>query len=345
MTLTGHRVESVRIERLTKTEASLGDIDGVTGGSLTWDASAELPAGGSVSILERGQGINYSSDRFRPWWVVNGQEWPLGVFVLAAPTTGYQDSVTSRSITLIDKLTVIKEAVLTTTLQVAAGSNIIAAVVAQIQAAGETRMSVTESVAVLTNAMTFDPGTSRLQVINELLVAAGYANLWTDRYGLFRVEPYVTPAKRPVQWVFAEGDTAIHSPAWEYELDLWSASNTVVMTSQATTAGDVYLASAVDNNPDSPTSTVSMGRVLNPIVQENVEASSQADLEAQALRKLLDSSNVAGRLRVSHAPVPLWVDEAIRFTSQGVDVKATIARMTLELAAGSLVSAEWRQAS
>lgn len=344
MSLTGHRVESVRVELLTSRDESLGDLDGVSGGSLTWDSSAVLPGSGSFTLVERGQSINYSSNRIRPWWRVNGQEWPLGVFVMAAPTVAHGESSTSRQVTLIDKLTVVKEDALLRTFQLAAGTNIIDAAVALLVNIGETRVSATASTAVLTNAMTWYPGTSRLQVINDLLAAAGYANLWTDRNGVYRIEPYIAPASRPIVWSFEEGDTAIHTPDWQYELALWEASNTVIMTSQATDAGSVYMATAVDNNPASPTSTVSMGRTLNPIVVENVEASSQGDLEAQALRTLLDASNVAGRLRVTHAAVPVWFDDAVRFVSQGTDTSATISRMSLELTPGSLVSAEWRQA-
>ncbi len=344
MSLTGHRVESIRVERLNRAEESLGDLDGISGGSLTWEASADLPAGGNLTLVEIGQTINYSSDRVRIWWSVQGvEEWPLGVYVLAAPTESHTDAEVTRSIALIDKLTVIREDVITETLQIAKDANIVAAAVDLVKATGETRISATASSKTLTNAMTWDPGTSRLQIVNDLLATAGYAALWTDRNGMFRVEPFIEPAQRPVVWDFTEGEASIHSPNWEYELSLWEASNKVVMTSQANDAGTVFLASAVDTNPASPTSTVSMGRTLNPIVVENVEAASQADLESQALRRLLDTSNVAGKVRVSHAPVPIWFNDAVTFTSGGREMRAAVSRMSLELRPGALVSAEWRE--
>lgn len=344
MSLTGHRVESFRVERLNRAEESLGDLDGVSGGSLTWDASADLPAGGDLNLVDLGQEINYSSDRVRIWWSVLGEDdWALGVYVLAAPNEAHTDAEVTRSIALIDKLTVIRENVVTKTLQIAKGANIVASAVAQVKATGESRISSTDSSKTLTNAMTWDPGTSRLQIVNDLLAAAGYAALWTDRNGMFRVEPFVEPAQRPVVWDFAEGETSIHSPNWEYELSLWEASNTVVMTSQATDSGSVFLASAVDTNPKSPTSTVTMGRTLNPIVVENVEAASQADLESQALRRLLETSNIAGKIRVSHAPVPIWFNDAVTFASGNREMRAAVSRMSLELRPGALVSAEWRE--
>lgn len=344
MSLTSHRVESFRAELLTRTEASLGDLDGVTGGQVQWNANATLAGGGTLEMDDTGQDINFSSDRIRLWWTVGDEEWAMGVFVMAAPSTQYGSSVLSRSISLIDKITVIADDLLLQTLQVPAGANVIDAVVAQIRAAGEERIAATASDKVLSNAMAWAPGTSRLRVINDLLASAGYWSLWTDRTGLFRVDPYTSPADRPVTWEFKEGQTAIHSPEWEYELALWDATNTVVMVSQEDDNDEVWTAYAVDDNPDSPTSTVTMGRVLNPIVEENVEATSQADLQAQATRKLIDNSNVVGKMSVAHAAVPVWYNDGVRFTSQGTDTKATITKMTLRLKPGSLIQAEWSQA-
>lgn len=345
MSLLSHRRQSFRVELLSKSDSTLGDLPGVTGGNLEWNSNADLPAGGTISVTDLGQDLNTSKDRVRIWWSVDGvTEWPLGVYVMAAPATLYSAVGSSREITLIDKLTVVADDRLLTTLQVPAGANIVQAVVQQINAAGETRVAATASSAVLSNAMSWEPGTSRLRVINDLLAVAGYWALWTDRLGQFRVEPYVAPADRPVVWEFKEGETALHTADWEYQLALWEATNQVVLVSQANDADQVFTAYAVDDNPDSPTSTVSMGRVLNPIVEENVEAASQADLQQQANRKLLDNSNVVGRLTVSHAPLPLWYNEAVLFVSQGMDTRATITKMSLALSPGALMQAEWRQA-
>lgn len=343
MSLTGNRVESFRAELLTSTDATLGNLEGVSGGHLEWNANANLPAGGSLQLEETDQEVNYSQDRIRLWWKVDDQEWPLGVYVMAAPARKYTASGISRDITLIDKLTVVADDVLTTTLQLPTGANVVNAVVDQIMAAGETRIAATASSTTLSNPMAWEPGTSRLRVINDLLTVANYWALWTDRNGQFRVEPYIAPADRPVVFSFEEGAAAVHSPEWEFTLDLWEATNKVVMVSQANDAGVTMTATATDDNPDSPTSTVSMGRVLNPIVEENVEAATQADLQVQANRKLLDNSNVVGKLAVSHAALPIWYNEAVFFVSQGTSAKVTVTKMSLNLEPGAQISAEWRQ--
>lgn len=347
MSLTSHRTEGYRVELLTKADESLGTLGFIEGGSLQWNSEADLPAGGRILLegIDPSLTPNVSKDRVRIWWEVEGETpWALGVYVMASPSTLYRADGSSRDITLIDKLIVIRDDLLVSTLQITSGTNIIQAVKAQIMASGETRIAATASSAVLANNMTWSPGTSRLKVINDLLTAANYGLLWTDRVGQFRVEPYVAPESRAVVWNFEEGSTSIHSPNWQYDLDLWKATNRVVLVSQADSNGVVKVAYATDDNPDSPTSTVSMGRTLNPIVQENVEAESQLALQTQANRLLLENSNVVGKLTVSHAAIPVWYNEAVSFKSQGMNTRAIITKMSLELKPGALVNAEWRQA-
>ena len=345
MSLTGHRTERILIEHLTKEDNSLGYLDGMEGGSLHWNANADLPAGGTILLEDLNQGINFSKDRIRVWWEVDGETpWALGVYVIAAPGITFRGDGKSRTLNLIDKLTIVKDDIITETLQLPAGTNAIEAARDQILAAGELRIARTPSSVVLTAPLTWYPGTSRLRIINDLATVAGYWSLWTDRTGQFRLEPYVSPANRPIAYSFIEGEVSIHSPNWQYELSLWEATNKVVMVSQADDNDNVFYSSAVDDNPDSPTSTVSMGRVLNPIVEENVEAESQVALDAMATRKLLDNSNVVGKVSISHAVMPVWYNEAVLFRSQGMDTLATITEMNIPLVPGSLAQDVWRQA-
>ena len=344
MSLYSHRTESFRIELLDYQDKTIGELDGVDGGNLRWNANAPLPGGGDIQLADINPDINYSADRIRPWRRVGDQEWPLGVFVMAAPETLHSPTGRFRPISLIDKITVVADDRLTQTLQIPAGANVVDAAVQQIQATGESRILATPSDTELTNDMTWPPGTSRLRVINDLMDVVNYWALSTDRRGQFVVQPYVAPADRPVAWTFEEGeDTGLHLPEWQYELPFWDATNHVTLSSQEDDDGNVYVAYAIDDNPDSPTSTVNMKRTLNPIVEENVEAESQLALQLQANRKLLDNSNTVGVMTVTHAFVPVWFRDGIRFITGDTDTAATVVEMDMELTPGSLVQSKWRQ--
>lgn len=344
MSLTGHRVEQLLVEHLTHTEASLGYLDGVTGGSVKWRARANLKTTGSITLEKLDAGVNVSRDRIRLWWQVNNEEpWPLGTFVIAAPLVEYAEDGSSRELTLLDKLTIIREDHTLETVQVLAGTNLVEAAVSQVLATGESRVASTPSAAIASVPMSWPAGTPRISIVNDLLSAARYKSLWTDGLGQFRIEPYVEPSARATSFSFITGELSIHTWEWSYETSLWEATNTVVLISQAGDDEEPLVATAVDDNPDSPTSTVSMGRVLNPIVEENVEAESQEALQLMANRILIDNSNVFGIISIGHRPLPLWYDQVVRYVASGIDVRASISEMSLNLVPGSLMQAEWRQ--
>lgn len=344
MTLTGHRVESSRVELLDYRDTVIGDVTGVAACTLEWNAEAPITATGTIDLVG-GSEIDFSSNRVRPYKIVDGVEYPLGVFVMASPGLAYRATGTARDVSLIDKLTVVRDDRITATLEVPAGENIVAAARAQVLATGEKRVVATQSPKTLTTSMVWDPGTSRLQVVNDLLAAADYWSLSTDNMGQFVIAPYTAPADRPIDWEFKEGDEAIHSPEWTFELPLWEATNHVTVISQEQPNGGVWRATARDDNPDSPTSTVRMRRTLNPIVEEGVEAVSYQDLLAKARRKLVENSNVVGVISVAHAFVPLWPRSGVEFTSQGFTARATVATMKVDLKPGTLVESVWKQAS
>ena len=154
MSLYGHRVESFRVELLDYQDRTLGMLQGVAGGQLAWNANSPLPGSGSIDLVGSVDMIDASSDRVRVWRVVGDEEWPLGVYVLAAPATNYTATGMTRSIELIDKITVVKDDCITQTLQVTSGSNIVDAAEQQIVATGETRILATPSDATLSNTMT-----------------------------------------------------------------------------------------------------------------------------------------------------------------------------------------------
>lgn len=342
--LQGHRAEGYYVELLSSSGNTLAYLDGVTGMDLKWNSLADLQGSGSIQLLDTTQDINFSQDRVRLWWSMAGQNpWPLGKYVMSVPETSYTSFGRAYDVTLLDVITVMQEDVLLETLQYPAGVNVVAAAVAQVQAAGEMAISATPSATVLTNALTWSAGTPRLTVINDLLAIAGYWALWTDRYGTFRVDPYVPPASRTPSFTFEEGELAIHTADWQYETSLWNTTNTVVYVSQADDDGNTMTAYAINDDPASPTSTVSLGRPLNPIVEENVEASSQEDLQNQANLRLLNNSSVFGTLTVSHLPLPLWYNDTVRFKSQGVDTLASVWKMEWPNP-GGLVQATWRSA-
>ena len=225
----------------------------------------------------------------------------------------------------------------------AAGTLIIPTVAALIASTGETRVAVTDSAATLTAALTWEAGTSKLTIINDLLQAAGYWSLWCDGSGLFRVEPYRNPADRAVAFEFVHGETSLHMPDWGREQDNTSVPNRFIAVGQGDEDTPPLVGVAANENPDSPYSFQARGRWITA-TEEGVEAESQTVIDQYAARKLREAMDPVARLTVTHAMLPLESNALIGFTPEdGIHRLATVQRMSMNFTFDTDIAAEWRE--
>lgn len=340
------RVEEYIVTLLDKNEIPQGRLDGVTGGKITLAANSSVKGSGQLEWNRYSTDTDWSSARIQIKCITSDMgEIPLGVYVVAAPNRDYSGYQYARGIDLTDKLAILQDQILTSTYSILPGMNLVQAATQLILDLGETSIQATPSDVVAVNPRVWHPGTSLIQVINDLMDSVGYWSVWTNRLGSFMLTPWVSPSDRASSWAFSEGQNSLHLPEWQYETSLWEATNRVVLVSQEDENGTVLTSVATNDDPNSPTSTVRMGRVINPIVEEGVEAANQAVLDMLAERKLVDNSNVIEKISIDHLLVPLWYNEAVSFNSSGVQAMATIQRMDITLKPGSLVKTEMRAVS
>lgn len=240
----------------------------------------------------------------------------LGVFLFGAPKESASDAGRSWQVELLGKLAILDSASTEATLTVPAGSNLVQSAVDLAQNAGESRIAATPSPATTSSAMMWDPGTSTLTVINELLAAAGYWSAWADGSGVVRFEPYSRPAQRPSSFSFVEGDAAIHSAEWTRDQDLASVPNRVVLVGQGSDETPALVGIATNEDPASPFSFQRRGRWITHS-ETGVEAANQETLTGLARRKLINSSTPQATLQVTHMPIPIMPNDAGTFRSQG----------------------------
>lgn len=341
--LAAHRQSAYTVTLLDRDDQEIQTLDGVTGGSVTNNVNARLRQSGSLTLTDRGHGVDWASQRVRIDWHVHtrlgDKHWGLGVFLFAAPKLSQHDGWRQWSVELLGKLTVVDEDKVEGTYSVAAGTNVTDLVVALIQSAGEDRIACTPSDAVTTAMMTWDPGTSKLTIINDLLAAINYWSLWTDGEGQYRVEPYVAPASRPVTWTFEEGESSIHLPEWEKDQDTAGVPNKIILVGQGSEDEPALVGVALNENPDSPYSFQARGRWITH-TDSGVEAADQATLTALAQRKLIDLSTPNATISAQHMPIPLLGNERVAWRSQGEVADAIVQQATLDLAAGALMRSE-----
>lgn len=333
--LTTNRTSRVRIELLTATEAPAGTLLGMRSGSVAYTSAKSVHGSASLVVEDVGQGVNWLTARIRPVLTVDGYgDTALGVFLSSEAPEAWGDTGREWSIKLLDKCTILDQDAVSEAYALDAGSVVTDEIVTLIESTGETNHAITPSAATLVNPLVWPAGTTKLQIINDLLTVVNYFSLFCNGDGQYRGEPYVKPASRPTVWDFLDGANCIYQPTFSKDVDLFAIPNTVIALTQGdgTTPGLVSVP-AVNSDPASPYSTVSRGRTITR-VYSGVEAADQATLDAFAERQLIDLTTPTASYEIAHAFVPaLAFNRAVRFRRQpaGIDGRHVVSKLTVSL--------------
>lgn len=329
--LAGSRSPSWEVRLLSSDDEDLGALDGVVGGSVEIAPFERLGGSASLTIDDRGQGIDWLRNRamivYDPG-IFGVDPWPMGVYLFTSPTLKNDGMKATFSVGMLSKMAIIDEDCLEHATTFPAETPIIPAVVDLIHASGEDRIAVTPSDAVLRSAVDFEAGESILTVINALLGAAGYWALSVNLAGQFVIEPYVDPASREPVWSFASGGRAIHRAAWSHDQDLASIPNKTIVTATGTGDEAGIVGVATNENPESDFSYQGRGgRWITRTYQG--EFSSQEIANAAAQKYLLDAMAPISHYELEHAILPLNGHDAVDFQPSGISARATVQRISI----------------
>lgn len=350
LALVSARDEKWRIELLSNpSEVPAGTLDGVTGGSFDQSVFAKIRTSGSLSY-ESENPINWMDYRVQPWYSIlddDGEvllEWPVGVFIASTPGKTYSETAVQMDIELYDKLFILDQDMISETWTYDTGAVVTTAIRDIIESAGETRISITESDKTLVNPVVWEAGTTKLQMVNDLLKAINYFSLWVDGYGYFRADPYVAPQYRSVDWIFADDEESIYLPNFAHEQDLFNVPNKVVLVARTDGETAPFTSMATNENPDSIWSYQNRGRWIVRF-ESDVEATSQAILDALAQRRLLELTNAGSVYNIKHALLPLEMNSAVRFRrdEENVSVLAVVQKTSFSMSVGGHASTTLRE--
>lgn len=357
--LYGDRVTSYRwevLEHSNGVDYLLGILDGVSDGVLTWTQNAAVKGGGKsqvadLDVAEPGKmriaDLTLESVRLRPVCVIEGlPENPLGVYLVSSAKEGWDATGRVWSLQLLDKNTVLDQDKVDQSYAVPAGDLILQRVRTILSSAGEYIEVPAGNTAATASGMVWEAGTSKLQIVNDLLDVAGFSALWIDGYGNFQVTPRLLPADRSVMYEvlgipreLKDGAQSIYRPDWDRERDSFEVPNKVITVQAAGGEDDEALVGQWTNeDPDSPYSYPARGRWIVHVVSdvecpEGAPADIVTFLQNRARATLVQMSSVQAQVKIEHLPVPMRVGDAVQFanTRAGLDARHIITRLELEL--------------
>lgn len=332
--LTVNRASRVRVELLTAAEAPAGTLDGVTGGSVLYTSANSVHGSASISVTDNGQAVDWLTARVRPVVTVDGYgDTALGVFLVSEAPESWDDTGRTWAVKLLDKATILDQDSVDAAYTLDAGTVVTDAVVTLISSTGEANTAVTPSAATLVGPLVWPAGTTKLQIVNDLLSVINYFSLYCNGDGQYRGDPYTVPAARPAVWDFLDGENCIYLPGLTKDVDLFAIPNTVIAIGQGDGTTAALVSTATNDDPTSPYSTVSRGRTITT-VYTGVEAADQPTLDAYALRQLIALTTPTASIDIQHAFVPgLAFNGAVRFrrTPAGIDARHVVSKTETSL--------------
>ena len=361
MGVNGARETRFRFEVMDRNEELIGDLKGVKGGTLAWSSKASIHSSGSIDMSDLGDRVDWLNSRVRITVFTkddDGEEvaTQVGVYIPTAPVHEWDDGARTYTVELLDKLSMLDTDIVTDargnaeTFTVPKGTNIIRQIKAIIADLGETSPAIVEDEANETAQadMVFPAGTSRLKIINDLLDSANYFSLWCDGAGRFRVTKYKAPKDRtPIYQMeepLAEGETSLLGVSWTHDEDIYSIPNRVVAVQQGDDEEE-GMSSVADLNildPNSRFNQKNRGRYITE-VYDGVEATSQANLDGWAERKLDDLVNAANKVEIEHVFLPdLLMNDTILFRAGDVEMVGAVTNTEFDLDPQAMVKTKLR---
>lgn len=255
--------------------------------TVMWDKSGEIRSSLKGSFYPNST-ADLLTDELQPVIIVNGKEYPLGVF--RASTVGNQNRnyATLTNLEAYDRCWLLKNNKIETILHLAEGTKYTVAVEQLLTDCGIALRIVDPSESTLqTDREDWEIGTDYLSIVNQLLEEINFAPIWFDVEGIAHLERYKPLSERTIKHRYGDmGRGGVSNPAMDdsqTETDLFSTPNVFICVCSNPELPEPMVATAENNNPSSVTSIFRRGmRIARCYNVDNV--ASQEELQAYADR-------------------------------------------------------------
>ena len=226
--------------------------------------------------------VNWLTDRIRPEMILDGVRYPLGLYLPATVQEYTDESTKYVQIEAYDLCWLVKDYASSLAMYVAQNDNYIDAVENLLYLAGVEQSLATANAAALSEAREWLSGTSWLSIVNELLAEINYKSLWFNEQGLAVLEPKQEPIVDNIRHVISSEDVkSLLLPSVVRETDVYSAPNVFICFCANPDKSANMVATATNNNVNSPLSVARRGRSIAHVEKLN-NIASQQELQAYA---------------------------------------------------------------
>lgn len=180
--------------------------------------------------------------------------------------------------------------------------------------------------------------------ISALMANANYS-FGLEPEGRVIFEPYIELSSMKPVWTFDDSNSSILMPEISNQRDLFNVPNVVEVI--YSTDSQIYVSTAINDDPNSITSTVTRGHIVkhrdsSPNISENMSGdNAQAYLDAYAEKLLRNLSNVEHELTYSHGYCPVRLGDCVllNYERAGLsNIRAKVVKQEIDCTTGCKVN-------
>lgn len=314
-------------------------LDNVVSCSITRDLSVETLGSATIDVTNS---VGECYIRAYLVTIQNGlrERHPLGTFLVQTPSSSFDGKIRNVSMDAYTPLLELKENPPPLGYSIFKNENIMEK--AYQISREHTRAPVVQasSANTLYNDFVANSGDTWLSFLTDLIANAKY-NFELDEFGRILFSPKQDTASLQPVWTYDDNNSSILYPSISMDHDLYGIPNVVEVI--YSNGRDFYYARVVNDDPNSPTSTISRGREIvhrdtNPSV---IGDPTNAQIQEYARTLLRSLSTVEYTVSYTHGYCPVRLGDCVRinYARAGiVDVKARVISQSIKCEPGCPVT-------
>lgn len=280
--------------------------------SITRDSEVETLGSATIDVTES---VGECYIRVYLVTIQNGLEerHALGTFLVQTPSSSFDGKVRAVSMDAYTPLLELKENPPPIGYSILKGENIMDIAYRLTKEHVRAPVISTSHVTTLYYDFVADPGDNWLSFLSDLIANAKYT-FSLDEYGRILFSPKQETASLQPVWTYDDSNSSILYADISMSHDLYGIPNVVEVVHS--TGSDCYFARVVNDDPNSPTSTVNRGReIIHRVTDPDLIGSDPTKLEINEYAETLlrELSTVDYTITYSHGYCPVRLGDCVRF--------------------------------
>lgn len=239
--------------------------------------------------------VDWLTDEIEPVLIIDGAEHPLGIYAVATKNDAENATTKSVNIEAYDRCWRLRDTKTEERMYFAASKPYQAAIEEMLAACGIALYQFTPTSETLGVSREWEIGTSYLTIVNELLAEINYGQIYFNSEGvaIIQPEPEIS-AENITHTLDSSNVNSLLLPEIEREMDIYNTPNVFIAICSSADRASPLVATAINDNPQSPLSTMRRGRRIVNVERVNNIASQSALQEYVNIKR--SKSMMAGEL-------------------------------------------------